>query len=104
MTEEQMMTMLRNMTDEADNALLTAALAYAGQEVLNRVYPYDTSVTVVPARYRVNQLNIAAYLLNKRGAEGQLVMSENGIYRSFESAAIPSSMFAGIVPFAGAIG
>ncbi len=103
MTEEQMLTMLKNMTDETDETLLTAALDYAGQQVLNKVYPFDATVSVVPARYRVNQLDIAAYLLNKRGAEGQLVMSENGIYRSFESAAIPDSMFNGIVGFAGII-
>lgn len=103
MTTEEMMTLLQSMTDETDDGLLAAALSYAGQQVINKAYPYRTDVSEVPARYRVNQLNIAAYILNKRGAEGQLVMSENGIYRSFESAAIPDSMYDGIVGFAGII-
>lgn len=103
MTEEELMTLLSSMTDETDTALLTAALSYAGQQVINKAYPYRSDVTEVPARYRGNQLHIAAYLLNKRGAEGQIIMSENGIYRTFESAAIPASMYDGIVGFAGVI-
>lgn len=97
------MELLKSMTDEEDDTLLSAALSYAAQAILNAVYPYGTTETACPERYHSNQLEIAAYLLNKRGAEGQLIMSENGIYRSFESASIPASMFHGIVPFAGAI-
>lgn len=95
------MELLKSMTDEDDEDLLSAALQYATQAILNAAYPFGTTETECPARYYSNQLEIAAYLLNKRGAEGQLVMSENGIYRTFESASIPGSMFHGIIPYAG---
>jgi len=49
------------------------------------------------------QLEIATYLLNKRGAEGQTAHSENGISRSYESADVPSSMLNQIVPHCGII-
>ena len=101
MTTEEQMTLLQSMTDETDESILSAALKYAGSAVLNQAYPYGTDLTDVPEKYRGNQLDIAAYLLNKRGADGQLIMNENGIYRSFESAAIPNSMFKGIIPHAG---
>lgn len=101
MTDSEQMTLLKSMTDETDEDLLSAALDYAGQAVLNQAYPYGGAPSEVPTRYMGNQLDIAAYLLNKRGADGQLSVNENGIYRTFEAAAIPASMFKGIVPYVG---
>jgi hypothetical protein len=53
----------------------------------------------VPRRYGYLQCEIAAYLLNKRGAEGQTGHSENGISRSYESADVPESMLSEVIPF-----
>jgi hypothetical protein len=46
-------------------------------------------------------VEIAAYLLNKRGAEGQTSHSENGISRGYESGSIPESMLSDVLPFVG---
>lgn len=88
-----------NYSDE----LLTAYLKLAGQKVLNRAYPYSTEVEEVPARYEQNQLQIAAYMIHKRGAEGQTSHSENGITRQYEDADIPASMLRDITPFVGVL-
>ena len=105
MTNEEKLTMLRVMVeadseDWTDEILLTY-LNISGQKIINRAYPYDNTVDVVPRKYEMLQCEIAAYLLNKRGAEGELTHSENGISRSYESADIPNSMLDIITPYCG---
>ena len=107
MTNEEKLTMLRVMVeadseDWTDEILLTY-LNISAQKIINRAYPYDNTVEVVPRRYEMLQCEIAAYLLNKRGAEGEISHSENGISRSYENADVPKSMLDVIVPFCGVI-
>lgn len=109
MTEIEKLTLLRVMVDEpADKSgwsdeILPSYLTLAGRKIINRAYPYDDSVEEVPVRYGVLQCEIAAYLLNKRGAEGETSHSENGISRSYESADVPESMLRDVVPMCGVI-
>ena len=109
MTEAEKLTMLRVMVGQAnegewvDNTLLSY-LKIAGNKILNRAYPYDDTVKEVPSRYGYLQCEIAAYLLNKRGAEGQLSHGENGISRTYESADVPESMLKEVIPRVGVFG
>ena len=66
--------------------------------------PMTQSVTEVPTRYETKQVEIAVYLYNKRGAEGQTSHSENGINRTYESADVPESLMRGITPYVGVFG
>jgi len=100
MTEAQKLKMLKTMSGETDRPTLLAYLSLAAGKVLKRLYPYRSDVRRVPAKYAVNQVEIACYLLSKRGADGQLTHHENGIIRSYESASVPESMLKDIVPFA----
>ena len=59
-----------------------AFLSVAGQKIIQRAYPFSVDVTEVPDKYATNQVEIACYLLNKRGAEGETYHSEGGINRS----------------------
>jgi len=86
-------------TDE--DALLLTLLSISAQKILDRVYPYDSTVTEVPNRYAMKQVEIAVYLYNKRGAEGQTAHNENGINRTYESADVPESLMRGITPYVG---
>lgn len=83
--------------------LLTALLSLAKQKILDRAFPYDDTKVEVPDRYKPKQVEIAAYLYNKRGAEGQLSHSENDISRTYESADVPESLMRGIVPHVGVL-
>ena len=71
MTDAEKLSMLKTMTGEKDEDVLSTYLSIAGNKVLKRAYPFDTTVTKVPDQYAYNQVEIAAYLLNKRGAEGE---------------------------------
>lgn len=108
MTEIEKLSMLRVMVGQPNEGdwsdeVLTSYLAIAGRKIINRAYPYDDTVTEVPRRYGYLQCDIATYLLNKRGAEGQTAHSENGISRSFESADVPESMLKEVVPHVGVL-
>ncbi len=71
--------------------------------MLNRAYPFDSTITTVPAKYERIQLDIACYLVNKRGAEGELTHTEVGQQRQYETGGIPSSLLRGITPKCGVI-
>ncbi len=88
--------------EEWADGVLEVYLEIAGQKILKRLYPFGPPEGArVPERYLGDQCEIACYLLNKRGAEGQTSHSENGVSRAYESASVPESMLCDIVPFVG---
>ena len=109
MTEIEKLALCRVMVEQPPDAdgwsdsVLKSYLTIAGQKILDRAYPYDDTVTEVPRRYGYLQCEIAAYLLNKRGAEGETSHTENGISRTYENADVPESMLSGVIPHCGVI-
>ena len=104
MDEKEKLTALKAMIGGSDtDEVLSAYLKLAGRKIIARAYPYDPSVTEVPAQYDYLQCEIAAYMLNKRGAEGQISHSENGISRTYENADVPASMLRVVTPHVGVI-
>ena len=103
MSDTEKLIMLRAMVggegspDWGDDVLLTY-LTLAGYKIINRAYPFSDEVDTVPKRYAYLQCEIAAYVLNKRGAEGETSHSENGVSRTYESADVPESLMNQIVP------
>lgn len=87
---------------EDSDDVLTAYLDQAGAIILHRRHPFGVPVeATVPDGYHPLQCDIAAYLLNKRGAEGQTSHNENGIDRSYENGYVPESMLQQITPMVG---
>ena len=108
MTEVEKLSMLRVMVGQPNEGdwsdeVLTSYLNIAGRKIINRAYPYDDTVEEVPRRYGYLQCDIAAYLLNKRGAEGETAHSENGINRSYASADVPEAMLGEVTPHVGGL-
>ena len=109
MTDIEKLALCRVMVEQPATAagwsddVLNAYLTIAGRKIINRAYPYDDTVIEVPARYGYLQCEIATYLLNKRGAEGEVSHSENGISRTYEKADVPDSMLIDVVPHCGVI-
>ena len=100
MTQAEMKNRLSALTGEQNEDILLTFLDIAADKVLMKCYPYRRDIRAVPARYQTTQLEIAVYLLNKRGAEGETSHNENGINRSYESADVPKSMLEGVIPYA----
>ena len=104
MTQAEKLQLLKAMVGESDTEeVLLTYLNIAGRKIINRAYPFGTDETEIPTRYDFLQCEIAAYLLNKRGAEGQTSHSENGISRSYESADVPESLLGAVTPTVGVL-
>ena len=105
MTEQEKLDLLKAMIGDSteSNIVLSTYLKIAGDKIVNKAYPYSNDVTEVPKQYEILQCEIAAYLIHKRGAEGQTSHSENGITRSYENADIPTSMLRSVTPHVGII-
>ena len=101
MTDEEKLTLLEIMTDEKSSTVMSAYLSLAGQIVYEKAFPYGKYPETFPAQYDGVHVEIAAYLLNKRGAEGEKVHLENGISRHWEDGGVPPSLLCRITPFAG---
>lgn len=104
MTEPQKLELLKKLSSENDEIVLSAYLNMAAERILKRAYPYRTDISEVPVRYHSTQIEVALYLLNKRGAEGEKSHNENGISRSYESASVPESMLKHITPHCSVLG
>ena len=104
MTNEEKLAALKAMVGSSDyDEVLSAYLKLAGGKIIAKAFPYQNDVTEVPTQYSYLQVEIAAYMLNKRGAEGETVHTENGISRTYENADVPSSMLKTIAPYCGVI-
>lgn len=102
MTTADKVAMVKAMiNDDTTDETISAYLYLAGQQICRIAYPYDETVDQVPAKYDSVHVEAAVYLLNKRGGEGEITHSENGVSRTYESANLPASMLRGIVPVVG---
>lgn len=98
MREDDKLTMLESMTGETDQDVLLTYLTLAKGVVISKAYPYGTGQEEIPAPYHTVQVEIAAYMINKRGAEGETSHSENGVSRQYENGDIPASLLRRITP------
>ena len=104
MTDAEKLAALKAMVGDSDtDEVLSTYLKMSGSKILAKAYPYNEIVTEVPTKYEYLQIEIAAYMLNKRGAEGQTSHTENGITRQYENADVPSSMLKAVTPHCGVI-
>lgn len=103
MSEEEKIVMAGAMSGERDEGVISAYLSLAGSKILRRAYPFDPTVTEVPEQYAMAQVEIAVYLMSRRGSEGVTAHSENGYSDSYESGGVPDSLLRGIVPMAGVL-
>lgn len=101
MTDEEKRNALKALSGVTDEEVLGTFLSLAANKVIQRAYPYRTDITEVPRQYAVNQVEIANFLLSKRGAEGETYHAENGITRTYGGGDVPEELLRPIVPFVG---
>lgn len=106
MTDSEKLIELRVVTEaDDDDSVLLSYLRMAENMILVRMYPYKDDGffdgVTVPRRYEDKQIRIAAYLMNKRGAEGEVQHIENGIHRNYKNADVPEEMLCDIYPQVG---
>jgi hypothetical protein len=85
-----------NVSDEQINTYLNVA----AQRILTTAYPCGTSKVEVPSRYETLQCELAVRMIARRGGEGEIGHTENGISRSYANAD-DSDLLNRIVPAVG---
>ena len=105
-TTTEMKQMLSYMTDlPVESDVLTVYLDLAEDLVMRRLYPFGSPQgATLPSSLEVKVLEVAAYMINKRGAEGQTAHKENGVDRTYAAGGVPDDMLREIVPMAVAVG
>ena len=94
-----MLKWLRDETQEPDDAVLERCIDMAYNAIQSRRFPFtDDWPEEVEPRYRNLQYRIALDVYNKRGAEGELSHSENGVSRGYESSWISDQLLREVVP------
>lgn len=113
----QMERLKRRIPEEPDDDVLEDVLESAKNVILSRRFPYGNwptktsmneygqleETTVLELRYCDLQIRIAVDLYNKRGAEGEIGHTENGISRSYESSWVSQELLDEIVPMCGVV-
>ena len=111
MNKEEKIDRLRTIMEDGDpdEVIEPVTLEYyldqAEEAILNKMYYFSAQASqrVMPSKYDNLQIRIATYLLNKRGAEGEVQHIENGIHRNYGSADIPEVMLKDVTPFVNVI-
>lgn len=101
MSEDEKLKQLKVLSGENDEDVLRTFLALAAAKIIQRAYPFDPKQTAVPDRYAPNQVEIANFMLSKRGAEGETYHAENGIYRTYSGGDVPPELLRAIIPMVG---
>lgn len=104
MTTEEKIERVQAISEETDEDVIRTFLMIAKEKIIARAYPFHIEEAEMPPRYDNLQCEIAVYMLNKRGAEGETKHNENGTERSYESASVPESMLSAVVPMSRAFG
>ncbi|HAJ96152.1 MAG TPA: DNA-packaging protein [Ruminococcus sp.] len=103
MTDSEKIAMVTTMTSETDTNVLSTYLVLGKDAVLKQAFPFGDYPEEFPEQYDVIHVKITAYLLNKRGAEGETMHNENGVSRSYADGDIPPSLLREIIPKAVAL-
>ena len=102
MTDAEKLNILMTMLDDdVSTNVANTFLKAAEQAVINLAFPFGDGTEVMPEKYEEVQIEIAAYLINKRGAEGEVTHTEGGVTRTYESADLPLALRTRITPKAG---
>ena len=102
MTDAEKLNKLMTMLDDdVSTNVANTFLKAAEKAVINLAFPFGDGTEVMPEKYEEVQIEIAAYLISKRGAEGEVTHTEGGVTRTYESADLPLALRTRITPKAG---
>lgn len=83
---------------------LAVLLETAKWAILNKRYPFGVPEGAsVPTRYEYLQCQAAVELYTKKGSEGEMSHSENGVTVSYEAGAVSASLLRKVQPYVGSV-
>ena len=100
-TSEKRNKLMTMLDGDVSVEIADTYLELAEKAVLNLAFPFGNGTETMPEKYEEVQIEIAAYLISKRGAEGEVTHTEGGVTRTYESADLPLALRTRITPKAG---
>ena len=90
MTDEQKKVMVKTLVEfdeDATDDVVAVYLNLAGNAMLERLYPYDSTKEAkdIPQRYDTIQCELAARYFLRKGGQGEINHEENGVNRTYGS-------------------
>ena len=89
--------------NSTEDDLLNLLIKKSEEKIRQKLYPYHPNKKEIPEQYNYRILDIAVYLYNRRGVEGQISHKEGDISRGYSSPDVPDEMVADIIPFVGVV-
>lgn len=86
------------ITENVNDVELEDILESAKAVILSRRFPFGDYPQEIEDRYKDLQIRIAVEMFAKRGAEGEVAHSENGISRTYSSANVSEDLLKEITP------
>ena len=87
MTEDEKVQLVEQLiTDVAvTTAMIESYLALAADRILSRVWPFGGAPAEWPTQYDMVQVQLTVRMIARRGGEGEIAHSENGVSRTYKS-------------------
>ena len=87
MTDEEKVQMVQLLISDVSVTAedIQSYLALAADRMLVRMYPFGGAPTALPSQYDLTQVELAVRMVARRGGEGEISHSENGVSRSYDS-------------------
>ena len=88
MSDEEKIAFVQSLIDDVpvDTGGITTYLTVAAQRILDWVYPFGGAPDALPTQYDIIQCELAERMIARRGGEGEISHSENGISRAYATA------------------
>ena len=104
MSENEKIALCKKLIPDASvtDDVITAYLDLASQKILDRLYPFNSQSTEISSNYDMLQCELAVRMIARRGGEGEISHSENGISRTWANVD-DEDLLSRIVPFAGVL-
>ena len=91
------------ITENTNDNELEDILESAKAVILSRRFPFGDYPAEIEDRYKDLQIRIAVEMFSKRGAEGEVMHSENGVSRTYASASVSEELLSEITPKGGVV-
>lgn len=102
MSENEKIALCQQMIPDANVTaeVIAAYLNLSLQRIADKLYPFGSENQTVPSRYDLLQCELAVRMIARRGGEGEVNHSENGISRTWANAD-DRDLLERVVPFVG---
>lgn len=85
MTEEDKVQMVQQLITDVSvtTEMIQSYLALAADRILTRLYPFQSATPTWPSQYDMLQVELTVRMIARRGGEGEIAHSENGVSRTY---------------------